>query len=64
MCSVGVLQDQDWETLPSGHEKFDTHLWSSCSLEHLGQIQEICQISNQVVKCEDGKCGYLVSAKV
>ncbi len=34
--------------VPSGNEKFDTHLWSSSSLEHLGQIQEIRHISGQV----------------
>ncbi len=48
--------------VPSGNEKFDTHLWSSSSLEHLSQIQEICNLSSQVVKCKHCKCGYLDKA--
>ncbi len=40
------------------------HLRSSCSLEHLGQIQEIRHLSSQVVKCKDCKCGYLDKASI
>ncbi len=41
---------QHYKCVPSGNEKFDTHLRSSSSLEHLGQTQEIRHISGQVVK--------------
>lgn len=37
-----------YNSVPSGNKKFYTHLWSSCTLEHLGKIQEICCISGQV----------------
>lgn len=43
-----------YKCLPSGCQKFYTHLRSSCSLEHLDQVG----LSRQVVKCKDRKCGY------
>jgi len=30
---------KDYKRVPSGNQKFYTHLWSLCLFEHLGQIQ-------------------------
>ncbi len=38
--------------VPSGNEKFDTHLWSSSSLEHLGQIQDMRHLRCQVKRLQ------------
>ncbi len=45
---------QHCKCVPSGNEKFDTHLWSSSSIEHLGQTQEIRHISGQVQRSQVG----------
>ncbi len=38
--------------VPSGNEKFDTHLWSSSSLKHLGQIQDMRHLRCQVKRLQ------------
>ncbi len=61
---IKIKLRKHYKCVPSGNEKFYTHLWSSSSLEHLGEIQEIHHTSSQVVKCKERKCGYLDKAFV